>query len=131
MLDRESSWWKKNTIGIIVDIHSDRTVSIEYVQQNMKINETTFEITKAAKKNIVRRPVQALCLIAAKEECNEISIEPFNSDVTNEALEEANFGELNDEITSDNEDTRVANDPEADKRLKVNVENIEQNIIDI
>ena len=69
-------------LGEIVEIKSDRTYGISYVQKQAQMNKETFKITKSAKKSTLYRPINALILVCHKDECKEANVELFSLENT-------------------------------------------------
>ena len=70
----------KNTnlpyLGVVKKVLSDRSYTIEFIQKEARVNPTTFEILRVARKSTLDRPAQQLALIASQEECKDFSVDP-------------------------------------------------------
>ena len=77
ILDKINPQTRQCQLSIVKDILSDRSYEVEYCQKSMKVDPKSFQVTKAAKKNVLKRPAQQLCLICSKDEAvNGVSVEP-------------------------------------------------------
>ena len=76
LLDKLNKSTKEPFLGVIKNILSDRSYTVEFIQKEMKVNPTTFEVLKVARKSTLDRPAQQLALIASKDECKDYSVDP-------------------------------------------------------
>ena len=76
MLDKINTETKQPTLGIIKEVHSDRTFTIEYQKKTMKIDPNTYQVTRTSRKSSLQRPAQQLCYITSSQ-TNPIPTDPF------------------------------------------------------
>jgi hypothetical protein len=107
MLDKINTETKQPTLGIIKEVHSDRTVTIEYNKKTMKIDPNTYQVSKTSRKSSLQRPAQQLCYITSSQ-IGPITTDPFipedtatYTDVPAELDEEIEHREPGDESIPD------------------------------
>ena len=107
MLDKINTETKQPTLGIIKEVHSDRTVTIEYNKKTMKIDPNTYQVSKTSRKSLLQRPAQQLCYITSSQ-TGPITTDPFipedtatYTDVPAELDEEIEHREPGDESIPD------------------------------
>ena len=76
MLDKINKSTKQHQLGTIIKKLTDRTFRVEYLKKEAKIDPSTFEITRVAKKTDVLRPAQQLCYITTADCRDEVNVDP-------------------------------------------------------
>ena len=106
MMDKINKSTKQFQLGTITQKLSDRTFKVQYLKKEAKVDPSTFEITRVAKKSEVLRPAQQLCYITTADCRDEVNVDPHTppADVEEGALIVPHQGEPDEGLLAEDDD---------------------------